>query len=74
MKESSIDNFCIVCGEEFNIKRALLGYRTCLECGDKEAVAEKKRKSKCTAPAYNKGAYQYVASKEDVKDIYPNKT
>ncbi len=27
------------------------------------------RKSKCLAPAYNKGALQYVGSKEDAKDV-----
>ncbi len=25
--------FCIKCGEEYNPKRATLGYRTCLDCG-----------------------------------------
>lgn len=24
---------CISCGDEYNPKRAALGYRTCLECG-----------------------------------------
>lgn len=33
------------------------------------AQAEIERKKKCTAPAYNKGAYQYVASEEVAKDV-----
>lgn len=65
---------CDECGEEFSDKRGKLGYTTCLECGDKEANKEKNRKKKCIAPAYNKGAYQYITSKECVKNIYPNKT
>ena len=28
---------CIECGEEYNPKRAELGYRTCLDCGGKIA-------------------------------------
>ena len=53
---------CIVCQEEYNPKRLALGYRTCLECGGAQALKEKTRKARCTAPAYNKGAYQYVGS------------
>lgn len=25
--------FCVKCGDEYNPRRAALGYRTCLECG-----------------------------------------
>ena len=49
------------CGEEIAEKRWQLGYRTCLEHG------EKPKQFTC-APAYNKGAYQLI-SKEEVKDI-----
>lgn len=65
---------CIKCGEEYSDKRAELGYETCLECGNIDALKEIKRKSKCIAPAYNKGAYQYITSKDCVRNIYPNKT
>ena len=60
---------CIECGDDFPAKRYELGYRTCLECGDKYASVEKVRKSKCFAPAYNKGAYMYVSSKRMAKDL-----
>ena len=60
---------CIECGEKYNIKRAELGYHTCLSCGDKSALAESKRRTKCTAPAYNKGAYQYIGSVKDAKFV-----
>lgn len=57
------------CGEYFDAKRAKLGYNFCLECGARKAEAERQRKSRCTAPAYNKGAYQYVSSKDMAKDV-----
>ena len=56
---------CINCGEPYNPKRARLGYRTCLKCGEKEAEVEVARRAKCVAPAFNKGAYQYVGSRSD---------
>ena len=58
---------CFDCGEKFNPKRLRLGYQHCLACGDSYAKKETVRKSKCVAPAFNKGAYQYVASFEDAK-------
>ena len=42
----------------------------CLECGQKHAQKEKDYKAKCTAPAYNKGAYQYVSTKAQVVGIF----
>jgi ferredoxin-like protein FixX len=60
---------CIVCYEPFNPRRLELGYRTCLECGGKAAVKEKARKAKCSAPAYNKGAYQYVGTVQAAKGV-----
>ena len=60
---------CFECGEEFNPKRKELGYEYCLECGEVHAKVETIRKSKCVAPAFNKGAYQYVGSVEEAKFI-----
>ena len=60
---------CVECWEEYNPKRKALGYRTCLECGDANARIEKARKTKCTAPAYNKGAYQYVGTVQAAKGV-----
>ena len=53
---------CLECWEEYKLARKKLGYKTCLECGETNARAESARKAKCTAPAYNKGAYQYVGT------------
>lgn len=60
---------CIECGDDFPVKRYELGYHTCLDCGDKHARSEAQRKSKCFAPAYNKGAYMYVSSKSMARDV-----
>lgn len=61
---------CKNCEEEFSDKRASLGYEICLKCGEEEATQEKIKKSKRIAPAYNKGAYQYITSPDVVKGIY----
>jgi hypothetical protein len=60
---------CVSCGDDFNPKRYRLGYRTCLECGQTLALQEKVIKSRRTAPAFNKGAYQYITSMEMTKSI-----
>ena len=57
------------CGEDINPKRYALGYRTCLDCGEVNARVEIARKAKCTAPAFNKGAYQYVGSVEVARSV-----
>jgi hypothetical protein len=49
---------CSHCGEPVNPKRAALGYRTCLPCGEQDARAE--RAGWCVVQEYGKGAYQYV--------------
>lgn len=59
--------FC-KCEEEIPEARYLLGYRTCICCGEKEAKKEIERKRSCIAPAYNKGAYQYIYSEEEARD------
>lgn len=61
---------CVYCGEHYSAKRKELGYLSCLDCGDMQAAKEKAYKATCTAPAYNKGAYQYIGSKDAVKGIF----
>lgn len=61
---------CRFCGDDYSYKRFELGYISCLDCGDKQAEKEKAFKAKCTAPAYNKGAYTYVASTDQVRGIF----
>ena len=55
---------CVLCGDDYSEKRLALGYKTCLDCGETRALKEKTRKARCSAPAYNKGAYMYVSSKK----------
>ena len=64
-----MEPICIECGEFYNPKRLELGYRTCLCCGGIAARIEKARKAKCSAPAYNKGAYQYVGTVQAAKGV-----
>ena len=61
-------SFCRNCGDEVATKRSLLGYRTCLACGDKEARAVRHT----VMPAYSKGAYQ-VVSRADVALTNPKR-
>ena len=64
-----MEPICVKCQISFNPRRLEIGYRTCLECGGSEARKEKARKAKCSAPAYNKGAYQYVGTVQAAKGI-----
>lgn len=64
-----MDPECIECGDEYNPRRYQLGYYTCIECGEEAAQIEILRKSKCSAPAYNKGAYMYVTSSQMAKEL-----
>lgn len=57
------------CGETFSLKRAALGYATCLECGALDAEKLIQHKAQSIAPAYNKGAYQYVPNRQVAKDV-----
>ena len=59
---------CIECGDTFSPKRLALGLKTCLECGDKRAAKQILHKSRCIAPAYNKGGYMYITSRSMAKD------
>lgn len=59
---------CRNCGDEVPTGRTLLGYTTCLACGDAEA-----RRVKFTVmPAYSKGAYQLI-SRTDIAHTNPKR-
>ena len=53
-------NDCNDCGEYVATLRWRLGYRTCLNCGEAQAKAE--RNSWCVVQEYTKGNYQFVTS------------
>ena len=60
---------CSRCSEDYSDRRREIGYLTCLECGAAEASKETFAKARQVAPAYNKGAYQYITSKKIAKTI-----
>jgi len=60
---------CKECYNEYSDMRKSLGYNICIVCGDKHATIEANRKSKCIAPLFNKGAYQYIGNIRDAKNI-----
>jgi hypothetical protein len=55
--------FCINCDAEIPEQRYALKYKTCLKCGEVEAVKE--RSSWCIAPMH-KSNYVLVTNKEDL--------
>lgn len=57
---------CRACGEDYPARRAALGYRTCMDCGETEAV--EMRTSWCIAPLPKQG-YTRITKKEDLKQL-----
>lgn len=60
---------CRKCGDSYPEKRRELGYDTCLSCGEEEAQDLASKRKEQIAPAYNKGAYQYITSKSMALDV-----
>ena len=59
---------CNLCKEHIPEGRLSLGYVTCLVCGEAAANQLAETRKKQSAPAYNKGAYQYITI-NDIKTI-----
>ncbi len=59
---------CHVCGEVFALKRKAAGYKTCLWCGEEEALQA--RRLWCVAPMH-KSNYQLITNPADLKAINP---
>jgi hypothetical protein len=57
---------CVKCDDDIDPRRAALGYRLCLWCGEEDAKAE--RKSWTIAPLH-KSNYMLLTNKEDLKGI-----
>lgn len=55
---------CVACGNEFSNDRAKLGFKTCLDCGEKQANQVKH----CVAPMH-KSNYMLFTRTEDLKGI-----
>jgi DNA-directed RNA polymerase subunit RPC12/RpoP len=60
---------CIVCSDEVQETHWKKGYRACWCCREKQAQKLKKAKSKQVAPAFNKGSYQMITSRQMIKDL-----
>lgn len=61
---------CITCGSAFAERRAALGYKTCLKCGDGAAKAER---SGWTVAPVHKSNYVLITNREELSGIN-NKT
>jgi hypothetical protein len=60
---------CISCGETYSERRALLGYNTCLSCGDFAARSVKW----CSAPI-NKSNYMLITNRAELAQLNPKRT
>lgn len=60
---------CNVCGEHYSPKRKAAGYKTCLWCGEEEALQA--RKTWCVTQQYSKGGYMLITNPADLKAINP---
>ena len=59
---------CSMCRDRIPTARAKLGYSTCIDCGEVAAQRLAEQRKTQVAPAYNKGAYQYITI-NDTKSI-----
>ena len=60
---------CTNCGDSFPLARLNLGYRTCLDCGDKAAH----KVHWCVAPL-NKSNYVLISDLQDLRGLNPKRS
>ena len=63
-----MSRICLRCGEEILDARALLGYDTCLPCGELFARSRKH----CVVPL-NKSNYIVVSNRDELKQLNPKR-
>ena len=73
-KNEDVRYLCVVCGTHVDHRRAALGYKLCLWCGEDAAKAESKQKASMVQIPYNKGAYQYIYNPADLIGTNPKRT
>lgn len=61
-------HFCPQCGDDVPSGRILLGYTTCLTCGDREA----KQIRHCVAPI-NKSNYMLITNHAELAQLNPKR-
>lgn len=57
------------CGEEVDARRVVLGYQTCLRCGEVEA-----KKRRFTIAPINKSNYMMITDLSQLKQLNPKRT
>ena len=60
---------CKECGADYPARRAALGYRLCLACGEQEARAA--RTTWCIAPAGHKQGYTLITDPQYLRNMNP---
>lgn len=60
---------CVSCGEEYPEGRSLLGYVTCLTCGEEQA----RTVQWCSAPI-NKSNYMLITNRAELAQLNPKRT
>ena len=68
MSKNKMKPVCHVCGDTYPLKRKAAGYKTCLWCGEEEALQE--RRMWCIAPMH-KSNYMLITNPADLKTINP---
>ena len=70
MKGPTNNAECVDCGASYPLRRAALGYKTCLTCG--EQAAREARTSWCVAPIAHKQGATLITNKANLLGL--NKT
>lgn len=60
--------YCRWCGDDVDARRAVIGFSTCLECGEREA----REVLHCIVPL-NKSNYVVVTDREMLKQLNPKR-
>lgn len=60
------DPTCTHCGDTYPTRRHALGYRTCLDCGDREAA---NARTSWTIVCTPKGHYTRITNPEELKGL-----
>ena len=62
-------SYCRKCGDDIATERWRLGFKMCMECGERDA-----KKVKHTNVPMNKSNYMFVSDMEMLKQLNPKRT
>lgn len=57
-----------LCGNDIPLNRVNSGFYVCTQCGEREAQVRTEALRRSLAPAFNKGAYQPMMTRQDALD------